>query len=208
MNIDFAKYADGLVPAVVQDVVTRRVLMIGFMNGDALDRTVETKRVTCYSRSKRRLWTKGETSGNFLDVDEIIADCDRDTLLITATPRGPVCHTGDDTCFGEPNTSKDFLYELERLIQQRKEYYVPGSYTSDLFAAGPNKIAQKVGEEAVEVILASKDYDKPAFVSEVADLMYHLLVLLAEKEVSLSEVVETLRDRSKTNSIIARADHL
>lgn len=208
MNIDFAKYADGLAPAVVQDSVTRRVLMVGFMNADALDRTVQTNRVTFYSRSKSRLWTKGETSGNFLDVDDVVADCDRDAVLITATPRGPACHTGDDTCFGEPNTSKDFLYELERLIHQRKEYYVPGSYTSDLFASGPSKIAQKVGEEAVETILASKDDDKSAFVSEVSDLLYHLIVLLAEKEVSLSEVMETLRDRSKSSRTAAGADHL
>lgn len=208
MNIDFAKYADGLVPAVAQDVMTRRVLMVGFMNADALERTVETKHATFYSRSKQRLWTKGETSGNFLDVKEITADCDRDTLLIQATPSGPVCHTGDETCFGRPNSADNFLYELEELIRRRRQTAVDGSYTSHLFAAGLNKIAQKVGEEAVETILASKDDDKPAFVSEVCDLLYHLLVLLAVKEVDLSEVVETLRSRSRPDTALADADHL
>lgn len=197
MNIDFAKYADGLAPAVVQDQSSRQVLMVGFMNAAALERTIETKRVTFYSRSKRRLWTKGEMSGNFLDVNEVVSDCDNDTLLIKATPAGPVCHTGNETCFGEFNNG-DFLYELELLIHRRKNWPVAGSYTSELFSDGLNRIAQKVGEEAVEAILASKDADKTAFVSEIADLLYHVLVLLAEKEVELGDVVDTLRTRSKS----------
>ena len=199
MNIQFAKYADGLVPAVVQDQVTRRVLMVGFMNAEALDRTIETNRVTFYSRSKERLWTKGETSGNFLEVHTVETDCDDDTLLIKATPSGPVCHTGAETCFGESNDATNFLYDLERLIQRRKENPVAGSYTSGLFAEGPNRIAQKFGEESIETIIASTGDDKTAFVSEVADVLYHLLVLLAVKNVTLDDTVEVLRKRSKTN---------
>ena len=199
MNIDFGKYADGLVPAIVQDEVTRRVLMLGFMNAEALDRTVETNRVTFYSRSKERLWTKGETSGNFLEVHTVVADCDNDTLLIKVTPSGPVCHTGADTCFGESNDANDFLYDLERLIRRRKENPVAGSYTSGLFAEGLNRIAQKFGEEAVEAIIASTSDDKTAFTSEVADLLYHLLVLLTVKDVTLNDVIEVLRDRSTVN---------
>ena len=199
MNIQFGKYADGLVPAVVQDQVTRRVLMVGFMNAEALDRTIETNRVTFYSRSKERLWTKGETSGNFLEVHTVETDCDDDTLLIKATPSGPVCHTGAETCFSESNDATDFLYDLERLIQRRKENPVAGSYTSALLAEGLNRVAQKFGEEAVETIIASTSDDKAAFTSEVADLLYHLLVLLTVKGVRLDDTVEVLRKRSKTN---------
>jgi len=197
MNIDFAKYADGLVPTVVQDHVTRRVLMVGFMNAEALDRTIETNRVTFYSRSKDRLWTKGETSGNFLEVHTVVTDCDNDTLLIKATPSGPVCHSGAETCFSESNDADDFLYDLERLIRRRKENPVTGSYTSELFAEGLNRIAQKFGEESVETIIASTSDDKTAFTSEVADLLYHLLVLLTVKDVRLNDTVEVLRNRSK-----------
>ena len=197
MNIEFGKYADGLVPAVVQDQVTRRVLMVGFMNAEALKRTVETNRVTFYSRSKNRLWTKGETSGNFLAVHTVETDCDNDTLLIKATPSGPVCHSGAETCFGESNEASDFLYGLERLIRGRKENPVAGSYTSGLFAEGLNRIAQKFGEEAVEAIIAAMGDDKTDFVSEVADVLYHLLVLLAVKNVSLNDAVDVLSKRSK-----------
>ena len=200
MKIDFAKYADGLVPAVVQDAVTRRVLMVGFMNAEALDRTIETNRVTFYSRSKHSLWTKGETSGNFLEVHSVDVDCDNDTLLIKATPSGPVCHSGAETCFGESNDANDFLYDLERLIRRRKETPVAGSYTSELFAEGLNRVAQKFGEEAVEAIIASTSDEKTAFVSEVADVLYHLLVLLTVKDVRLADAVEVLRSRSKKGS--------
>jgi phosphoribosyl-ATP pyrophosphohydrolase/phosphoribosyl-AMP cyclohydrolase len=197
MNIDFEKYADGLAPAVVQDANTLRVLMVGFMNAEALARTVETSRATFYSRSKRRLWTKGETSGNFLSVQSIEPDCDNDTLLIKAMPSGPVCHTGNETCFGESNVSNDFLFELEALIRGRRQDPVAGSYTSELFTQGLNRITQKVGEEAVEAIIAAKDDDKTAFVSEVADLVYHLLVLMVEKGVTLDEVTKELTTRSR-----------
>ena len=197
MNIEFGKYADGLVPAVVQDQVTRRVLMVGFMNAEALERTVETKRATFYSRSKDRLWTKGETSGNFLEVHTVETDCDNDTLLIKATPSGPVCHSGAETCFGESNDANDFLYDLERLIRRRKENPAAGSYTSELFAEGLNRIAQKFGEESVETIIASMSDERTAFTSEVADLLYHLLVLLAVKDARLNDAVAVLRRRSK-----------
>jgi phosphoribosyl-ATP pyrophosphohydrolase/phosphoribosyl-AMP cyclohydrolase len=208
MNIQFEKYADGLVPAVVQDQSTRRVLMVGFMNAEALNRTVETKRATFYSRSKHRLWTKGETSGNFLEVHTVETDCDNDTLLIKATPSGPVCHSGAETCFGESNDANDFLYDLERLIRKRNENPVAGSYTSGLFAEGLNRVAQKFGEESVETVIASMGNDKTAFVSEVADVLYHLLVLLAVKNVTLADVVEVLRIRSKSNEQPEYGDHL
>ena len=197
MNIDFGKYADGLVPAVIQDHITRRVLMVGFMNAEALEQTITTNRVTFFSRSKDRLWTKGETSGNFLDVHEVMTDCDSDTLLIKAKPSGPVCHSGAETCFGESNDAGHFLYDLERVIQKRKMEPVAGSYTSKLFEQGMHRIAQKFGEEAVETIIASTTDDKTAFVSEVADLLYHLVVLLGVKEGQLSDAVEVLRKRSK-----------
>jgi phosphoribosyl-ATP pyrophosphohydrolase/phosphoribosyl-AMP cyclohydrolase len=198
MNIDFGKYEDGLVPAVVQDNVTRRVLMVGFMNAEALDRTIETKRATFYTRTRTRLWTKGETSGNFLRVHEVMTDCDSDTLLIMASPAGPVCHSGGDTCFGESNEANDFLYDLERLIRGRKKGPVGGSYTSALFEQGVNRIAQKVGEEAIETIIASTTDNKTEFISEVADLLYHLLVLLTAKDVELNDVIEVLRARSES----------
>ena len=196
MNIDFGKYTDGLVPAVIQDHITRRVLMVGFMNAEALEHTMTTNRVTFFSRSKDRLWTKGETSGNFLDVHEVMTDCDSDTLLIKAKPSGPVCHSGAETCFGESNVASDFLYDLERVIQKRKMEPVAGSYTSKLFEQGMSRIAQKVGEESVETIIAATGDDKTTFVSEVADLLYHLLVLLTVKDVRLDDVVALLRNRS------------
>ena len=199
MALDFTKM-DGLIPAIVQDAVTRRVLMLGYMNEESLKLTRDRGLVTFWSRSRQKLWTKGESSGNYLKVREIIEDCDHDTLLIKALPTGPVCHTGSDTCFNEVNdpsevTSSEFLFYLEEVISDRREYPQEGSYTNHLFSRGLNKIAQKVGEEAVELIIESKDDNKNLFLGEAADLMYHFLVLLAEKNVPLSEVVEVLKGR-------------
>ncbi len=199
MTIDFQK-GGGLVPAIVQDAVTRRVLMLGYMNEEAYKLTLDRRLVTFYSRSRQRIWTKGETSGNFLQLREIITDCDGDTLLVKALPSGPVCHTGTDTCFGEENepaelSSPEFLFYLESVIKERRENPSEGSYTNHLFSKGLNKIAQKVGEEAVEMVIAAKDEDKDLFLGEAADLMYHYLVLLAQKNTSLSEVIEVLKDR-------------
>ncbi len=199
MTIDFSK-GGGLVPAVVQDAVTRRVLMLGYMNEEAYKLTLDRGLVTFFSRSRGRIWTKGETSGNFLKVREILADCDGDTLLVKAIPSGPVCHTGADTCFGEENepselSSSEFLFYLESVIKDRRSNPVEGSYTNHLFSRGLNKIAQKVGEEAVELIIESKDDDKELFLGEAADLMYHFLVLLAQKDSTLAEVVEVLKER-------------
>ncbi len=199
MNIDFKKYADGLVPAIVQDVQTGKVLMLGFMNQEAVDKTIELGKVTFYSRSKQRLWTKGETTANFLLLKEIKVDCDNDTLLIKATPIGPTCHTGADTCFFESNTNNpaDFLWYLESVIADRKNNPSDKSYTTSLFAKGINKVAQKVGEEAVELVIESKDDNKDLFLGEAADLMFHYLILLQAKGYSLTEVVEVLRGRHK-----------
>lgn len=199
MTIDFSK-GGGLVPAIVQDAVTRKVLMLGYMNEEAYKLTLDRGLVTFYSRSRSRIWTKGETSGNFLQVREILADCDGDTLLVKAIPSGPVCHTGADTCFGEDNepselSSSEFLLYLESVIRDRRTNPIDGSYTNHLFSRGLNKIAQKVGEEAVELIIEAKDNDKELFLGEAADLMYHFLVLLAQKDSTLSEVVEVLKDR-------------
>lgn len=195
LNINFSK-SDGLVPCVVQDAKTNIVLMLGFMNEEAYQKTVREKRVTFFSRSKQRLWTKGETSGNFLELQEILIDCDEDTLLIKANPVGPVCHTGADTCFNEKNESWNLL-TLESIIQDRKTNPVKGSYTNSLFESGINKIAQKVGEEAVELVIESKDDNKELFLNEAADLMYHYLVLLTQKGFSLKDVLEILKRRHK-----------
>jgi len=199
MALDFAKQG-GLIPAIIQDSVTRRVLMLGYMNEESLKITRDRGLVTFYSRSRQTLWTKGETSGNYLQVREIIEDCDNDTLLIKVVPTGPVCHTGSDTCFDEVNdpaevAASEFLFYLEEVIHDRREYPQEGSYTNHLFSRGLNKIAQKVGEEAVELIIESKDDNKNLFLGEAADLMYHFLVLLTEKNVQLSEVVEVLKGR-------------
>ena len=199
MTIDFAK-GGGLVPAVVQDAVTRKVLMLGYMNEEAYRLTLVSVLVTFYSLSRGRIWTKGETSGNYLQLREILADCDGDTLLVKASPSGPVCHTGADTCFGEDNepnemSTAEFLLYLESVIRDRRTNPIEGSYTNHLFSRGLNKIAQKVGEEAVELVIEAKDDDKSLFLGEAADLMYHFLVLLAQKDSSLSEVVEVLKDR-------------
>ncbi len=178
MNIDFSKYSDGLVPAVVQDNETNKVLMLGFMNDEAVAKTRESGKVTFYSRSKQRLWTKGEESGNFLFFKTLLLDCDNDFLLIKATPAGPVCHTGADTCWNEVNTNDQFLKHLETIIEQRKSVAPDKSYVASLFAKGINKIAQKVGEEAVEVVIEAKDDNEDLFLNECADLLFHYLILL------------------------------
>lgn len=193
--MDFAKQG-GLIPAIIQDAETQQVLMLGYMNEEALAKTRAEGRVTFFSRSKNRLWTKGETSGNFLEVREILADCDQDTLLIRVQPAGPVCHTGSDTCFDERNVpSIHFLETLGSVIRERHEKMEEGSYTVSLFRKGINKIAQKVGEEAVETIIEAKDDNDELFLNETADLMYHLLVLLEAKGKSLADVAELLRTR-------------
>jgi phosphoribosyl-ATP pyrophosphohydrolase/phosphoribosyl-AMP cyclohydrolase len=194
MSIDFSKF-NNLVPCIVQDAKTLRVLMLGFMNEEAYKKTVDEKRVVFFSRTKNRLWMKGETSGNFLDVAEIIIDCDNDTLLIKATPRGPVCHTGADTCFNEKNEEVWNLESLENIIQDRKKNPISGSYTNKLLDSGLNKVAQKVGEEAVELVIEAKDNNKELFLNESADLMYHFLVLLAAKGYSLEDVKRVLKSR-------------
>ncbi|MCG8310873.1 MAG: bifunctional phosphoribosyl-AMP cyclohydrolase/phosphoribosyl-ATP diphosphatase HisIE [Cytophagales bacterium] len=197
MKIDFEK-GDGLVPAIVQDWSTNKVLMLGYMNEASLKKTRAEGKVTFYSRTKGRLWTKGETSGNFLHVKEIIPDCDRDALLIKADPQGPVCHTGTDTCFSETNkTNALFLHYLQTVIEERKASTAAKSYTKLLFDKGINKIAQKVGEEAVELVIEAKDSDEDLFKNEAADLLFHLLVLLEAKQVKLGDVVDVLRERHK-----------
>lgn len=197
MNIDFAK-GNGLVPAIIQDVRTRQVLMLGYMNQEAYDQTVREGKVTFYSRSKQRIWTKGETSGNELLVKDIELDCDSDTLLIQVRRTGPVCHTGTVSCFGEEEADAlAFLRHLSNIIRDRREHPVDGSYTSQLFEKGLSKIAQKVGEEAVELVIEAVD-DQPEFLkNEAADLLYHLLVLLEAKNTSLDEVVSVLAERHK-----------
>jgi phosphoribosyl-AMP cyclohydrolase / phosphoribosyl-ATP pyrophosphohydrolase len=186
----------GLVPAVVQDVDTRVVLMIGYMNPEAIQKSLDIKRVTFFSRSKQRLWTKGETSNNFLELVSMQLDCDNDTILIQAKPVGPVCHTGADTCFQEKNTGY-FLPVLEKVIAERKANPSPTSYTTKLLQRGINKVAQKVGEEAVELVIESKDSNKELFLNEAADLMYHYLVLLAAKDFTLADVEAVLKERHK-----------
>ncbi len=194
-NVQFDKL-NGIVPCVVQDSTTKNVLMLGFMNADALKKTIDEKRVTFYSRSKMRLWTKGETSGHYLLLEDILIDCDNDTLLVYARPQGPTCHTGADTCFGQ-NNSEAGLGFLERIIQERKINPKPGSYTNTLLASGINKVAQKVGEEAVELVIEAKDNNRELFLGEAADLMYHFLVLLAAKGYSLNDVTSVLHQRHK-----------
>src|SRR4030095_10257323 len=196
MKPDFSKYADGLVPVIIQDTVSNKVLMLGFMDEKALDKTQAEGKVTFFSRSRQRLWTKGETSNNFLLLKEIITDCDNDTLLIKASPTGPVCHTGADTCFNEINTSFS-LEKLESIITDRKNNPSDSSYTSSLFTKGINKIAQKLGEEAVELVIESKDDDREKFLGEAADLLYHYLVLLKAKNYKLEDVVNVLAQRHK-----------
>jgi len=197
MKLDFTKL-DGLIPAVVQDSATLRVLMVGFMNEEAYNQTKKSGKVTFYSRSRKKLWTKGEESGNYLYLDEIIPDCDSDTLLIKARPAGPVCHTGSDTCFDEDNTAGvHFLDTLEQIIKQRKEELPEGSYTTTLFKKGVNKIAKKLGEEAVELVIEAKDSNDELFLNEAADLIYHLEVLLVERNKELKDVIKVLEQRHK-----------
>jgi phosphoribosyl-ATP pyrophosphohydrolase/phosphoribosyl-AMP cyclohydrolase len=197
MQLDFDK-TGGLIPAVVQDAATDKVLMLGYMDREAYEKTRADGTVTFYSRSKKRLWTKGETSGNFLRVREITADCDGDTLLIKADPAGPVCHTGADTCFGEKNTGKAaFLDYLKEVIRSRRQNPSEKSYTASLFAKGLNKVAQKVGEEAVELVIEAKDNNDELFKNEAADLLFHYLVLLEQKNIDLDQVIEVLQARHK-----------
>jgi phosphoribosyl-AMP cyclohydrolase / phosphoribosyl-ATP pyrophosphohydrolase len=196
MNPDFSKYTDGLLPIVIQDNTTLKVLMLGFMNEEAFNKSKQEGKVTFFSRSKQRLWTKGESSGNFLYINEILTDCDNDTLLIKVEPKGPVCHTGADTCFNEKNPGFT-LEKLEQIITDRKNNPSDTSYTSSLFTKGINRIAQKVGEETVELIIESKDNNKELFLGEAADLLYHYLVLLQAKEYCLNDVIEILKRRHK-----------
>lgn len=196
MQPDFSKNNDGLLPAIIQDFQTGKVLMLGYMNEESFAKTKELNKVTFYSRSKNRLWTKGEESGNFLEVIDIKIDCDNDAFLIKAKPVGAVCHTGNDTCWNEKNTDEfSFLHVLENVINDRKINPKEGSYTNLLFNKGINKIAQKVGEEAVEVVIEAKDNNDDLFKNESADLLFHLLVLFAEKNISLNEVISVLKER-------------
>jgi phosphoribosyl-ATP pyrophosphohydrolase/phosphoribosyl-AMP cyclohydrolase len=199
MNIDFSKNTDGLIPAIIQDSQTKTVLMLGFMNAEAYQKTVDTKKVTFYSRTKQRLWTKGEESGNFLNMIDIKNDCDNDTLLIQVKPEGPTCHKGTDTCWAEENKADyGFISELEDTIQLRRENAdSEKSYVASLFKLGMNKIAQKVGEEAIEVVIEAKDDNDDLFLGESADLLFHYLILLQAKGFKLDDVVDVLKSRQK-----------
>jgi phosphoribosyl-ATP pyrophosphohydrolase/phosphoribosyl-AMP cyclohydrolase len=197
MKPDFDK-GNGLLPAIVQDVTTGKVLMQGYMNAEALEKTQKEGKVTFWSRSKERLWTKGETSGNYQLLEDVLLDCDGDSILIKATPQGPTCHTGADTCFNESNSSRTgFIDQLRSIIKDRKENPSDESYTASLFARGINKVAQKVGEEAVELVIEAKDDNKDLFMGEAADLLFHYLVLLEAKGYSLDEVIAVLEDRHR-----------
>jgi len=195
MKIDFQKYSDGLAPAVIQDYKTSKVLMLGFMNKEALDKTMAEGKVTFFSRSKQRLWTKGEESGHHLLVKQVLADCDKDSLLIKAEPLGPTCHTGADTCWSERNHSDNFLFYLEDIIKLRRNSTVETSYVKQLFAKGINKIAQKVGEEAIEMVIEAKDNNDELFLNESADLLFHYLLLLNAKGHNLQDVINVLTKR-------------
>lgn len=197
MNINFSKSPDGLVPAIIQDNITSKVLMLGYMNQEAIDKTISTGLVTFFSRSKNRLWTKGEESGNFLHYISVSLDCDQDSLLIKANPVGPVCHTGADTCWNELNTSENFLLDLEKIIESRKLGTDEKSYVKSLFNKGINSIAQKVGEEAVELVIEAKDNDDDKFINEAADLIFHFLILLNIKNFTLQQVIDVLQKRHK-----------
>ena len=199
MKPDFSKNTDGLLPAIIQDEQTKNILMLGYMNNEAFEKTLKSKKVTFYSRTKQRLWTKGEESGNFLHLIDIKLDCDNDTFLIQVTPHGPTCHTGSDTCWNtENNSSFGFLIQLENVITERREQAnEEKSYVASLFKKGINKIAQKVGEEAVEVIIEAKDNDDDLFLNESADLLFHYLILLQAKGFKLSDIENVLKDRHK-----------
>jgi phosphoribosyl-ATP pyrophosphohydrolase/phosphoribosyl-AMP cyclohydrolase len=202
-ELDFDK-GNGLIPAIIQDANTFQVLMLGYMNKEALQATLDKKRVTFYSRSREQLWTKGETSGNYLDLVDIQQDCDRDTLLVLARPHGPTCHTGKQSCFHEkefkPKQDLNFITDLENLIKSRKSELPEESYTTSLFKKGVDTIAQKVGEEAVETVIESKNQDDSKFIGEVSDLLFHLLVLLVEKGIPLQRVVDRLEQRHTDRS--------
>ena len=195
-SVDFQK-SGGLVPAIIQDHLSNKVLMLGYMNRAALDQTLAEGKITFFSRSKERLWTKGESSNNFLHLIDIAVDCDQDSLLIKARPDGPTCHTGADTCWNEKNVSNDFLQQLENVIRQRRDHPDDTSYTTSLFKRGINKIAQKVGEEAVELVIEAKDNNADLFLNEAADLMFHYLILLSAKGYELGDVVKILESRHK-----------
>ncbi|MDP3353919.1 MAG: bifunctional phosphoribosyl-AMP cyclohydrolase/phosphoribosyl-ATP diphosphatase HisIE [Flavobacteriaceae bacterium] len=195
MQIDFTK-GNGLVPVIIQHELTLQVLMLGYMNKEAYEKTIKEGKVTFFSRSKNRLWTKGEESGNFLIVKDLQMDCDNDTVLIKAIPKGPTCHTGSTSCFKE-ETSKGFLYELEQTIADRIDNNAEASYTNKLFKSGINKVAQKVGEEAIELIIEAKDNDANLFKNEAADLLYHFLILLKAKGFKLKEIENVLKSRIK-----------
>ncbi len=197
VKVNFEKYANGLVPAIIQDSETQKVLMLGFMNEYALTRTLMTGKVTFYSRTRERIWTKGEESMNYLLLKSIESDCDQDTLLIKAKPLGPVCHTGADTCWNEKNISDNFLSTLEAVIEERSTASPDSSYTAKMLAKGINKVAQKVGEEAVELVIEAKDNDKDLFLGEAADLMFHYLLLLKAKGYKLHDVLDVLESRHK-----------
>ena len=195
MTIKFDKNT-GLVPVIIQDHLNRKVLMLGYMNQEAFDKTLQEKKVTFFSRSKNRLWTKGETSGNFLELVDWKIDCDQDTILIKAKPHGPTCHNGTTTCFAE-ETDKGFLYELQQTISDKIDKDDTTSYTNELYKRGINKVAQKVGEEAVELVIEAKDNNDDLFLNEAADLMYHYLILLKAKGFTLEDVEKVLKSRSK-----------
>ncbi len=199
MNIDFSKNTDGLIPAIIQDSDTKAVLMLGYMNEEAYRKTIDTQKVTFFSRSKQRLWTKGEESGNFLNLVDIKNDCDGDTLLIQAKPVGPTCHTGADTCWQTMNKADyGFISHLEQTIESRREKAdSEKSYVASLFELGINKIAQKVGEEAIEVVIEAKDDNDDLFLSESADLLFHYLILLQAKGFKLNDVIDVLKSRQK-----------
>jgi phosphoribosyl-ATP pyrophosphohydrolase/phosphoribosyl-AMP cyclohydrolase len=194
-QIDFSK-GNGLVPVVIQDNNTLQVLMLGYMNEEAFRKTSDENRVTFFSRSKNRLWTKGETSGNYLEVVEILSDCDNDSIMIKVIPAGPTCHTGSTSCFGD-ETAKGFIYKLQQVISQRIEKDDQGSYTNKLYKKGINKVAQKVGEEAVELVIEAKDNNIDLFKNEAADLLYHFLILLKTKGVTLENIEEVLKERHR-----------
>jgi phosphoribosyl-ATP pyrophosphohydrolase/phosphoribosyl-AMP cyclohydrolase len=196
MNLDFSKNKDGLVPAIIQDNITHKVLMLGYLNQESLSLTLSTDVVHFYSRTKQRIWKKGEESGNELKVVSLKEDCDKDTVLIKVNPVGPVCHKGDDTCFEDTNVSDDFISTLENIIKDRKINPSDSSYISSLFKKGTNKIAQKVGEEAIELVIEAKDDNDDLFLNESADLLFHYLILLQEKGYKINDVVNVLNKRN------------
>ena len=196
MNLDFSKNKDGLVPAIIQDNTTHKILMLGYLNQESLSLTLSTDVVHFYSRTKQRIWKKGEESGNELKVVSLKEDCDKDTVLIKVNPVGPVCHKGDDTCFEDSNVSDDFISALEDIILDRKINPSDSSYVSSLFKKGTNKIAQKVGEEAVELVIEAKDDNNDLFINESADLLFHYLILLQNKGFKINDVINVLKNRN------------